>query len=118
MSHISDFQVPGKSTRDAPHAPPIRGELNSTHTASGAGISVRSVTPVFTLCRRALAAGLDPNMPMEVYRGATLALRIRSIGEAAGLEINSEGTGFRPARRPDAASPMRPNGKSGLGGAL
>ncbi len=48
---------------------------------------------------------------MEVYRGATLALRIRSIGEAAGLEINAEGIGFRPARKPDAAPPVRQKAK-------
>jgi len=50
---------------------------------------------------------------MEVYRGATLALRIRSIGEAAGLEINSKGTGFVPARAIRTAPPMRPNEKGG-----
>ena len=52
-------------------------------------------------------AELDPDSALEVFRGATLALRIRSIGEAAGLEIAADGVGFRPARQPDAAPPMR-----------
>jgi hypothetical protein len=35
-------------------------------------------------------------MPLEAYRGETLALRVRSIGEAAKLEI--DGMSFRPIR--------------------
>jgi hypothetical protein len=103
--HLRQPHLIDKSSRDAPH--PIRAELTGSHTCVAAGITVRSSTPVLTLCRRALAAGLDPNQSMEVFRNGTLALRIRTIGEAAGLEINSEGTGFRPARRPDAAPPVR-----------
>jgi hypothetical protein len=61
-----------------------------------------------------MAAGLNPDQAMEVYRGATLALRVRSIGEAAGLEINAEGTGFRPARKPDAAPSVRQNGQGAV----
>jgi hypothetical protein len=49
------------------------------------------------MCRRLLAAGIDPATRLEVYRGATLALTVRAIGEAANLEINAKGTGF--ARR-------------------
>jgi hypothetical protein len=54
-------------------------------------------------------AGYDPSTPLEVYRGRTLCLRIRSIGEAAALEINAYGTGFRPRREADAAPPVRQN---------
>ena len=36
-----------------------------------------------------------------------LCLVVRSIGQAAALEINGDGTGFRPRRQPDAAPPMR-----------
>ncbi len=97
----------------AANAPPptalqvIRTELIGRHTCVAAGVTARSSAPVLALCRQLLAAGLNPDQPMEVFRTGTLALHIRSIGEAAGLEINSEGTGFRPARRPDAASPVR-----------
>jgi hypothetical protein len=99
---------------DAPRAPPIRCELNGGNTARANGITARGTTPVLALCRQLLAAGLDPDQAMEVFRGATLALRIRAIGEAAGLEINSEGTGFRPARQPDAAPPVRSSTKNDL----
>jgi hypothetical protein len=102
--------------RDAPRRPiptTIRAEHLEANTCTGAGITARSTSPVLALCRQLLAAGLDPDQAMEVFRGATLALRIRAIGEAAGLEINSEGTGFRPARPPDAALPRRFDQKNG-----
>jgi hypothetical protein len=90
----------------------LRAERTGT-TCTAAGIAGRGTTPTLALCKGLIAAGLSPDQALEVYRGATLALRIRSIGEAAGLEINGEGNGFRPARKPDAAPPMRPNGKGG-----
>jgi hypothetical protein len=86
---------------------PLSAELTGSHTCTAAGIAARTSAPVLALCRELLATGLDADRAMEVFRNGTLALRIRSIGEAAGLEINAEGTGFRPARQPDAAPPMR-----------
>jgi hypothetical protein len=35
------------------------------------------------LCRKLVAAGHDPATVMHVYRGQTLALKVRAIGEAA-----------------------------------
>jgi hypothetical protein len=61
---------------------------------------------VLELCRRLLAAGYDPATLLLAYRGDMLCLIVRSIGEAAGLEINGDGTGFRRCRKPDAASPI------------
>jgi hypothetical protein len=94
----------------------LRGELYGSTTATAAGITATSTTPVLLLCRQLLAQGVDPDRAAEIYRGAVLALRIRSIGEAAGLEINGHGTGFRPAGDGGTASPVRKNGKSVLGG--
>ena len=51
-------------------------------------------------------AGHDPGLSLEAWRNHTLCLRVRSIGEAAGLELNGDGTGFRPIRKPDAAPPI------------
>lgn len=90
---------------------PLHAELTGSGCSS-AGITATGTTPVLSLCRQLLAAGLDPDSALEVFRGATLALRIRSIGEAAGLEIAADGVGFRPARKPDAAPPMRQNGEA------
>ena len=79
----------------------IVAHLNGSSTCTGAGITARGATPVLVLCRELIAAGLDPDTAMEVYRNGVVALRVRTIGEAARLEINSKGTGFivRPAVR-------------------
>jgi hypothetical protein len=67
---------------------------------------VNGFAPVLKLCRQLLANGLDPDRAVEVYRRGVLALRIRSLGEAAGLEINAKGTDFvRQSVR--TAPPMR-----------
>jgi hypothetical protein len=58
------------------------------------GYSVRHQLPVIAMCRLLVAEGFDPASPMHVYRGDTLALKIRSIGEAATL---------RPSARPPRA---------------
>jgi hypothetical protein len=63
-----------------------RAELTDARTCTAAGITGRGTTPTLALCRGLIAAGLNPDQAMEVYHGATLALRIRRIGEAAGLE--------------------------------
>ena len=56
-----------------------------------------------------LAQGTDPDTALEVFRNGTLALKVRSIGEAAGLEIKAGGNGFRPVRQADAVPPMNQN---------
>jgi hypothetical protein len=87
----------------------IRAELTGSDGCSALGITISSSSPVLALCRKLVQAGYDPSTPLEVYRGEILALGIRSIGEAAALEINAYGTGFRPRRGADAAPPMRQN---------
>ena len=59
------------------------------------GITVRSSSPVLAPCRALVGAGYDPGRPLHVYRGKTLALKVRSIGEGARLRVSSSGTGFR-----------------------
>jgi hypothetical protein len=90
----------------------IRAEIIGDDTAVAlGGTRVRAYAPVLALCRALVAAGHDPALVLEAYRGETRCLRVRSIGEAADLEI-SEG-GFRPARKPDAGPPMRGNEPGG-----
>jgi hypothetical protein len=88
----------------------LHAELIGSDICTSAGITARSPTPVLALCREMIAAGLDPDRALEVYRGATLALRVRSIGAAAKLEINSKGTDFAPRGAVRTASPVRLNG--------
>jgi hypothetical protein len=74
----------------------VRAELigmNQCHCPD-AGIFVCADAPVLELCRQLLRAGYAPDLRLECYRGKTLALTARAIGEAATLQINSKGTGF------------------------
>jgi hypothetical protein len=72
----------------------IRAELIGSECCSALGMTARGTTPVFALCRRLIEAGHNPATPLEVWRGSTLCLRIRRIGEAAQLEPSPRGTGF------------------------
>jgi hypothetical protein len=90
-----------------PHATAIHAELIGADAINAAGMVTYSTAPVLALCRALVAAGYDPATPLQTYRGATLCLRVRSIGEAAGLEVNAKGTAFIPHRAVRTASPMR-----------
>jgi hypothetical protein len=62
---------------------------------SALGITATSNAPVLALCRRLIEAGHDPSARLEAYRGTTLSLRVRSIGEGAKLTVH-EATRGRP----------------------
>jgi hypothetical protein len=68
------------------------------------GITVCDVAPLLSLCRKLVAAGHDPQLPLHAYRGDVLALRVRSIGEAAQLAIAGDGVGFRRRKEPAPTS--------------
>jgi hypothetical protein len=70
---------------------PIIAQLLGNDAASALGVTVRSGSPIIALCRKLLAAGHAAAIPLEVYRGKTLALTVRSIGEAARLRATASG---------------------------
>ena len=72
----------------------IHAELAWNDHATACGIVARSSSPVLKLCRMLVDAGHDPGLPLEAWRNGTLCLRIRSIGEAAGLRVAAHGIGF------------------------
>jgi hypothetical protein len=74
----------------------IRARLVGSNTCSAAGKTAIGPAPVLALCRRLVAAGLDPNLALEIYRGHTLALFVRSIGEAATLTVRESTRDGRP----------------------
>jgi hypothetical protein len=91
----------------------IRADLIGSDICAATGITATANAPVLALCRKLIEAGHDPATRLGAYRGATLALTVRSIGEVAQLDINSKGTGFvrrvedvrtaPPARKSDPA---------------
>jgi hypothetical protein len=72
---------------------PLYAELIGSDTCTAAGIRARNQAPALALCRQLLAAGLDPDQALEVFRNGTLSLRIRSIGEGAQLTVRDDNRG-------------------------
>jgi hypothetical protein len=105
-SALINWQVGGAEDSPARYArQAIRTELIGSDACTARGITSRSSIPVLVMCRKLIAAGHNPATPLEAYRRGILCLRIRSIGEAAALEINARGNGFI-ARRAVRAGPL------------
>jgi hypothetical protein len=103
-----------RDPQGAPQPDVIRATLSGDDIATALGITTQSSAPVLALCRQLVAAGHDPATPMHAYRGDTLALKIRSIGEAARLRIGSHGVGFEADPGCGARPPMRLSGRAGV----
>jgi hypothetical protein len=94
--------------------PRLTALLIGDKTAIRAGIAVHGYEPVTSLCRALLEAGHDPRWSLDIYRGATLCLRVRSIGAGAALTVEDDEQGaprfrrYRALRR-GAASPVKKN---------
>ena len=99
----------GESSSQKPELRPvaIHAELIGDDTCRALGISVRSSSPVLALCRALIDAGHDPDHALDAYRGDTLCLHVRSLGEAATLSVAPHGVGFRitPHAQEDANGP-------------
>ena len=93
----------------------IVATLTGSDTASAEGISITGASPVLALCRKLIVYGFDPAIPIHVFRGDTLALTVRSIGEGARLEIRGDGVGFRRLPKLGAGPPMRRPGRAAVG---
>ena len=73
----------------------IRAVITAPDQCETVDHKVRASAPVLALCRELVEAGHDPGFQLHVYRKGVLALRVRSIGEAARLSIRGDGVGFR-----------------------
>ena len=93
----------------------IVATLTGSDTACAEGISITGASPVLALCRKLIVYGFDPAIPIHVFRGDTLALTVRSIGEGARLEIRGDGVGFRRLPKLGAGPPMRRPGRAAVG---
>ena len=97
----------------------IRAELIGSDWCSALAITARGTAPALVLCRLLVAVGHDPATPLEVWRGPTLCLRIRHIGEAAQLEPSPRGVGFVRGSLPiEQMAPAFPAGHRYDGAAL
>jgi hypothetical protein len=94
---------------------PIRAELSGSTVCIAAGIKVDSGSPVLAMCQKLIAAGYDPTTPLHAYRGDTLCLTVRSIGDGAKLRIGSHGVGFEAAPSCGAGPPARLNDRATAG---
>jgi len=65
----------------------IRAQL-AGDICTALGITTKSDSPVLALCRKMVDVGHDPATPLEVYRGETLALQVKSIGLGARMQVN------------------------------
>jgi hypothetical protein len=92
----------------------ITAMLTGSDTACAESITVTGASPVLALCRRLVDAGRDQNRPLHAYRGDVPALRVRSIGEGARLEIRGDGVGFRRLPKMGAGPPMRRPGRAAV----
>jgi hypothetical protein len=84
---------------------PIRAELIGSDTCTALGISATGNAPVLKLCRLLIETGHDPGSPLHVYRDATLALTVRSIGQGGALRVTTTATGkpiFNPVAEQDS----------------
>jgi hypothetical protein len=81
-----------------PLAAPIFVKLIGSDTCTAVGIIARAYAPVCALARLLIAAGHHPATRLEVFRGDVLALRVRSIAEAASLTVEDDRHG-RPRLR-------------------
>src|SRR5437868_3032071 len=99
-----------KLGRGKPQA--IRGQLIGDHTVIAPGFATCTAnTPILELARLMVARGVDPRTALEIYRGKVLAIRVRSIGEAANLRTATHGTGFEWLPRCTGAPPIAQTGK-------
>src|SRR5262245_39791864 len=75
------------NTSPAPATRALRAVIIGSNQAEANGVTAHGHAPVLALCRALIEAGHDPNTPLEAYRGTTLCLKVRSIGEGARLTV-------------------------------
>ena len=89
----------------------IKADITSASTCVAEGITANGTAPVLALCRKLIAAGYDPALPLHAYRGDTLALKVCSIGEGAHL-WETYGGGIRRNRSRDFWPPANAQKKA------
>jgi hypothetical protein len=74
--------------------------LSSDSIATALGFTVTAGAPVLALCRKLVESSTyASSTPLNAYRGDTLSLKVRSIGEAAELRMDTATNGSPLFRR-------------------
>jgi hypothetical protein len=73
--------------RPSPATQALRAIIIGSSQAEANGVTARGHAPALAMCRALIEAGHDPNTPLEAYRGTTLCLKVRSLGEGARLTV-------------------------------
>jgi hypothetical protein len=88
----------------------------SSDRCEAKGLNTRGRAPVLELCRELVAAHFNPASLLEAWRGETLCLRVRSIGEGVELTFADDEHGTPRLRRRQKSSqssavgsPVTPN---------
>jgi hypothetical protein len=94
----------------------IQAELIGSSECRALRLVVRGAAPVLSLCRQLILTGHNPDLPLEAWRGGVRALRIRSIGIAAGLTVSDDRLGRPRFRRWPSTSDVgaAPSARNGL----
>ena len=80
----------------------IRAELARDSDYTCNGIAARTVAG---LAAKLIEIGHDPGSRLDIFRGETLSLKVRSIGEAAALDVHD--CNFSRRRQPPERRPSR-----------
>lgn len=101
---------PARTIRAVPAlSNPIHAEIVGSDTVIVGDMVVVCAAPIITICRELVARGADPAIAMLAFRSNQLAVKVRAIGEAAQLEINGKGSGFKHRATVGRASPIAPS---------
>ena len=85
LSRKRELPRPTVSRDEQPHI--ITAQLSDSHRCKSLGIVAAGNTPVLSLCRSLLAAGLNADLALHIYRTGTLALRVKSSELMAGASL-------------------------------
>ena len=85
---------------------PIQAVVIGHDTCTAEGITAHGFAPVLALCRKLVAAGYDPATALHAYRGDTLALTVRTIGEGARYTVGDNKSGTPVFRFPGIFEPL------------
>jgi hypothetical protein len=72
---------------------PVSAQLSGSDCAEALGVRISADTPIIALCRELIERGHDPATPLHAFRGSTLCVVVRSIGEAARLRVTTSPSG-------------------------